>query len=112
MRIFTPKEFRDKLIPTKDDFKQALPKRFTLEIEATDLGPNMGKPIRVRVGNMEKTFVINKPDSFGDMIFETDGITDTIEIISPNSTNPHEIDSKNSDTRKLGIGLITLKIKE
>ena len=94
-------------------FKQPLPKKFTLEIKAVAFGPNNGMPVKVRVGGVEKTFVITPKvdaDTYR-LVFKTDGTGDTLEIIPPKPTSPKEIDSKSGDTRKLGIALITLKIK-
>jgi len=95
-------------------FKQALPRQFTLEITSIAIGPNYGAPVKVRVGGVEKTFIITSPKKEIDtyrLEFETDGSADTLEITPPNPICPNEIDSKNSDTRKLGIGFISLKIK-
>ena len=97
-------------------FKQALPKTFTLEITANAFGPNYGAPVKVRVGGIEKTFVITPPKTWKEadtyrLAFETDGTADTMEITPPKATSPNEIDPKNGDTRKLGIAFISLKIK-
>lgn len=94
-------------------FKQALPKTFTLEIIANAFGPNTGQAIKVRVGGVEKSFIIAKNTSETyRLAFETDGTADSLEIIPPKPTGPNEIDSKRTDHRKLGIALISLKIKD
>ena len=95
-------------------FRQALPRKFTLEITAIAFGPNYGAPVKVRVGGVEKSFVITPPKKEADtyrLAFETDGTADTLEITPPKPTSPSEVDPKNSDSRKLGIGFISLKIK-
>jgi hypothetical protein len=94
----------------KFTFKQALPKRFVLEIEATAIGSNLNAPVKVRLGSIEKTFIITKTGTYY-ISFETNGDADTLEIIPPYLISPHEIDPNNSDTRKIGIGLIAIKIK-
>ena len=93
-------------------FKKALPRKFTLEITGYAFGPNIGTPVKVRVGGVEKTLVItaNAPDIYR-LAFETDGSARALEIIPPKPTSPSEIDPKSSDTRKLGVALISLKIK-
>ena len=92
-------------------FREALPGKFTLEITANAFGPNIGVPVKVRVGGVEKTFVIdNKTDPYR-LVFETEGTADTLEITPPKPTSPNEIDPKSGDTRKLGIAFIALKIK-
>ncbi len=94
-------------------FKQALPKKFTLEITATAFGPNVGTPVKVRAGSVEKTFAItNKEPNTYRLTFETDGTADALEITPPKPTSPSEILPNNGDTRKLGIGFILLKISE
>jgi phosphoglycerol transferase len=95
-------------------FKQALPRKFTLEIAADGFGSNAGVPIPVKVGSVAKTFTIapavaNKVNTYR-LEFETDGLADTIEITPPNPTSPNELDPKNGDKRKLGIFFYSLKI--
>lgn len=93
-------------------FRQALPRKFTLDISANAHGPNAGAPVKVRVGQVEKTFIIttNNGDTFS-LPFETDGTADTLEIFPPNPISPYEIDPTRGDNRKLGLALISLKIK-
>lgn len=94
-------------------FKQALPRTFTLELSADAFGPNNGAPVKVRVGGVEKTFVISHKKEADPYLlaFEIDGTADTLEITPPKPISPNEIDPKNSDRRKLGIAFISLKIK-
>jgi len=98
-------------------FKQALPKIFTLEIVAFTFGPNNGLPIKVRVGSVEKTFVITNPKAPAkdpvvySLSFKTDGKSDTLEITPPKPTSPQELNPANGDNRKLGIAFVSLKIK-
>jgi phosphoglycerol transferase len=94
-------------------FKQALPRKFTLEITADAFGPNKGAPVKVRVGSIEKTFVITSKKDADPyrLVFETDNNVDTLEITPPKPTSPNEINPQDGDTRKLGIGFVSLKIK-
>ncbi len=93
-------------------FKQPLPKKFTLEIVARAFGPNYGVPVKVQVGRVEKTFLLNPKNMTPyPMVFETDGAADTLEITPPKPTSPNDIDPRDGDKRKLGIGLTSLKIK-
>jgi hypothetical protein len=94
-------------------FKQALPKKFTLDITATAFGPNVGAPVKVRAGSVEKTFVItNKAPNTYRLQFVVDGTVDSLEFTPPKPTSPSEILPNNGDGRKLGIGLIALKISD
>lgn len=92
-------------------FKKALPKKFTLIIVAGAFGPNSGPPVKVRLGNVEKTFVItNKDPNTYRLMFESDGIADTLEFFPPKPISPSEVLPNNGDTRKLGIGFQSLRI--
>jgi hypothetical protein len=94
-------------------FKQALPRNFTLEIIAGGFGPNIGEPVKVRVGGVEKTFIIghNKESDVYRLEFENDGAENTLEITPPKPMSPNEIDQKNEDRRKLGISFVSIKIR-
>jgi len=94
-------------------FKQTLPRRFTLEMIVGAFGPNIGAPVKVRVGAVEKVFVVS-PTTAGQpfrLEFETDGTAEYIEIIPPQPIAPNAINPESGDRRKLGISLISLKIK-
>lgn len=95
-------------------FRQALPKRFALELIAGAFGPNIGGPIKIRVGNVEHTIVADnkkEPDTYR-LIFETDGTSNALEIVPPKPTSPNEVDPNNRDTRKLGVSLFSIKIHD
>jgi phosphoglycerol transferase len=94
-------------------FTQPLPRKFTLELTANAFGPNNGQPVKVRVGAIEKTLVINSRPEIATytLAFETPDNADTIQIIPPKPTSPSELDAKSSDTRKLAIAFVFLRIK-
>ena len=92
-------------------FKQPLPKAFTVVIKAGVFGPNLGKPVKVRVGGVERTFVHrdgSAPDTYR-LAFELPDVQQTLEIIPPEPTSPHEQNSSNPDKRKLGVSLYQLR---
>jgi FkbM family methyltransferase len=95
-------------------FKQQLPNKLTLEITADAFGPNIGKSIVVRIGNVEKKFVVEMAGANKTYSLKFEGVNsaDTIEFIPPKPTSPKDIDSKNMDSRKLGVLLISLKIRD
>lgn len=95
----------------KLEFKKMLPKRFILEIIAGAFGPNIGAPVKVRVGSVEKFFIVNSVPQPYQLEFETDGKVDAIEIIPSQPTEPNMLNPESADSRKLGISLIALKIK-
>jgi phosphoglycerol transferase len=93
-------------------FSQPLPPKFTLEISVRAYGPNVDQPVKVRVGSVESTFVVpaDAPvPSIYSLVFESKSGSDSIEILPPKPACPAERKESN-DTRKLGIGLYSLKI--
>lgn len=93
-------------------FKERLPKNFTLTLVAGALGPNLGLPIKVKAGGQEQQFIIgkgsDKPSAFILKFSEVDG--NTLEITPPAPCSPKSI-GMNEDTRRLGISLISMKIR-
>ena len=98
-------------------FKKPLPKKFTLEIVGGAFTNNKNVPVKVRVGDIEETFVFTDPKvpAKGPILyslsFETDGKFDILEITPPKPTSPNELNPKSSDKRKLGIAFTSIKIK-
>lgn len=92
-------------------FKNPLPKRFTLELKVSAFGPNVGIPIKIRVGKIEKTFTVidSNPKVFY-LEFDRVKNVDTIEILPPKPISPFELYNNNGDKRELGVGLVYLKI--
>jgi hypothetical protein len=92
-------------------FKDALPNRFTLELVAQPYPAHAGKPTLIRVGQQEKSIVIDGMNNSYSLDFEHDGTIDLIEIIPPGlsaKNNPHP---SMADPRQIGIGLVAIKIK-
>jgi hypothetical protein len=76
-------------------------------------GPNLGQPVKVRVGGVEKTFVhkdASAPDTYR-LAFELPGVADAIEIAAPRPTSPHEQNASNPDERKLGVAINRLQLE-
>jgi phosphoglycerol transferase len=94
-------------------FNKPLPKKFVLELQANAFGPNEGKPTRIRAGNIERVVTIKNVPSYAVYTAEFDDVVsvDTIEIFPPNPVLPKEVDPASKDERKLGLGLVSLKIK-
>ena len=94
-------------------FNKPLPKKFVLELQANAFGPNEGKPVKIRAGNVERVVTIKNVPSYAVYTAEFDGVdsADSIVITPPNPVLPREVDPNNKDERKLGLGLATLKIK-
>ncbi len=92
-------------------FKQQLPEKFTLEVKLSAIGQNVGVPIKVRVGMVEKTVTV-ADTAYKVFRLDFDGVkgADTIEIMPPKPTSLLELSGAREDTRKLGVGLVYLKI--
>ncbi len=97
--------------PVKFRFAQPLPKQFTLELQARGFGPNVGQPIKVIVGGLEKSFVAESPQTQTySVTFEGMDGADSIEIVPPHTASPKDEDPASNDQRKIGVGMILLKI--
>ena len=92
-------------------FKDPLPKKFTLEIKAQGYGPNINGKTRVKIGGDIKFILLQSdPNQEQRLEFENPSGADSIEITPPKPTSPNELNYSVSDTRKIGIGLVSLKI--
>ena len=93
-------------------FNKSLPDSFILELQATAFGPNHNTPIAIRVGNTTKKFTVTEP-SFQTFYIDFDNVGDQniIDIIPPHPTTPNSTNSQSADFRRLGIGMVYLKIK-
>jgi len=94
----------------KFQFKSPLPKKFTLELQANPFGPNGVVPISI--GSSLQSLALNHPDATYTLVFDNPDGSDVIIITPQRPTSPKEINPASTDTRKLGVGLISLKIKE
>jgi len=87
-------------------FHQPLPQKFTLVIEARDyFGLNESQPIKVALGESEKSFVLGKETQAYSIDF-INSKDENVIIITP----PHASEPTASDARRMGIGFISLKI--
>lgn len=98
-------------------FKQPLPAKFTLVLTAGAIGPNLGKAIVVRVGNLQREFTATDPGvkvfpgtKEFELVFENVS-GDTLEIMVPQPVRPRDINPNSTDDRMLGVALVTLQIK-
>lgn len=94
-------------------FNQPLPQKFTLEVKANAFGPNQGQPVKVRVGGLEREFVVKDPQAPELHLLSFEGVSgaDTIEIVPPQPTSPKQLDPQSGDARLLGVSLVSLQIR-
>ena len=90
-------------------FNHSLPKNFILKIKAGAWGENIDKPIKVRIGSVEKEAIFkgdpfNGPTEVNLEIALTES-SDTITLMIPFPG------SDKNDERKIGVGLISMKIE-
>jgi len=90
-------------------FTKALPEEFTLKINARAFGPNIGKPIKLTMG--DTTQVMTLTGQFQETIINIKNPQrgNRLEIDIPHPTSPKEL-KLGDDTRKLGIAISELKI--
>lgn len=94
-------------------FRETLPKKFQIELLSKAFGPNANKPMEVIVDKKSYFFTHSSPDTSVNLIDITENNGgDTIRIIVPAPISPKQINAQSDDTRKLGIGLVKLKILE
>jgi hypothetical protein len=93
-------------------FKDNLPLAFYLELVVSKaFGPNVKKPVRIRVGGDEQTFTVTQIDEIFRFEFVNMQNANTIEIIPPKPTSPKSM-KVGDDERRVGIGLAKLRIIE
>jgi len=95
--------------PAKLRFREPLPQSFTLQLKVRDFfGLNEKQKISVRVGTQEQGFILlGKEDQVAELRFEGVGDADSIAISVPKTADPTA-----TDPRSIGLGLISLKIRE
>jgi len=92
-------------------FKNELPNAFKLQLDLNAFGPNVNQPAIIRVGDVERSIVIDSDQR--NYILNFDGVlrgTKVIQIKPYKPISPMEFDNKLTDTRKIAIGLIRLTI--
>lgn len=93
-------------------FKKPLPRQFSLIIVANVFGPNTGKPIRVKVGSWEQTFVVpgGANSKAYELVFSNPEGASVLEVFVPQPVRPKDILPGNLDSRLLGVWFVSLKI--
>lgn len=90
-------------------FRDSLPNQFILELTAQSYGENSQYPTTIRIGNQVKTLIIDNEMKTYQIAFNGISNANVIEIIPP---RPAPVDSNSGESRRLGIGLVKLSIKE
>jgi hypothetical protein len=91
-------------------FAQNLPPKFTLDLEfAPAFGPDVGKVVKIEVGDWKNQFVASDLPKKVTFLIETSVPTDSIKFVVPFPVSPVEIGS-GADTREVGIMFKRLSI--
>jgi phosphoglycerol transferase len=101
------------LAPTVNiDYVDPLPSAFDLVLRARAYGKNVGEPISVRVGNQEQFVTLSEQDTTVTLRFDNPAGARNISITPPAPTEPQEGASGGFVPKKLGIGLVSLKVEQ
>lgn len=89
-------------------FRKMLPTQFMLELTGQSFGENSQHPTMIRIGNQVKSIVIANDRRTYQIAFDSLKNANVIEIVPP---RPAIENSNLKESRRLGIGLVKLKIK-
>lgn len=94
----------------KIEYQHPLPKRFDLVITAKAFGPNADKPIPVRVGNSEQTLTLGHEVTTTTLHFDNPADASTLVIVPPDPQSTNEGNILGHSPRRLGIGMVEIKV--
>ncbi len=89
--------------------KGLLPDSFKLVLEGFAFGPNAGQPVKIKIGNSEKSISLPNQKSIVSLDFSGVKDAESIVIQVPKPISPHEL-GISGDKRELGIGIMSMKI--
>lgn len=96
----------------KIEYNAPLPKKFDLVITAKAYGTNASKPIPVRIGNEEQTMVLGNEVTTTTLHFDNPNSVSTVVIVPPEPIATNEGNILGHSPRKLGIGMVEIKVVE
>jgi phosphoglycerol transferase len=91
-------------------FRDPLPSRGSIALTARAFGPNVGQPIRVRIGRHETELRFEAHDTTATTTYALSQAPQSLEIAPPHPVRPRELGGS-EDPRRLGIGLVRLTIR-
>lgn len=89
--------------------KGLFPERFKLVLEGFAFGPNIGQPIKIRIGDAERVIFLSGQKSTVSLEFSGVKDAESLLIHIPKPVSPREL-GVGGDRRKRGIGIISLQI--
>ena len=94
----------------KFEYTHPLPEKFDLVITARAFGPNANRPIPVRVGDKEQTLTLSNDVTTSTLHFDNPTRSNTLVIVPPDPQSTNEGNILGHAPRKLGIGMVEIKI--
>jgi phosphoglycerol transferase len=92
------------------DFTDSLPQKFRLELKLHPLGPNINKPLKIKIGKIETVFILQDgAHEYSKEIDLGDEAASRISFLPYRAISPQDL-NLSSDGRALGVGFISLKI--
>lgn len=92
-------------------FNKKIPKKIKLQIEAQSFGPNGDKDTIIKIEKIKKKIKITNDVKVYDIVIDTSGTSNMIEIIPPNPLSPLSL-GVSGDSRKLGIKVKNISLEE
>ena len=90
-------------------FRHPLPATGTLEIVGRAFGPNVGRPVEVRIGEQTLTFQFGAKDTTAMASYAVHESPRSIDILPPHPMAPREL-GLSQDARRIGIGLVRITV--
>lgn len=94
----------------KIEYVEPLPEKFDLVIVAKAFGPNVGKPVPVKVGSQQQALTLGEQLSTTTLHFDNPERSNTLEIIPPQPQLSNEGNILGHEPRRLGIGMEDIKV--
>ncbi|HEY1843396.1 MAG TPA: phosphatidylglycerol--membrane-oligosaccharide glycerophosphotransferase [Buttiauxella sp.] len=94
----------------KIEFAEPLPEKFDLVITAKAFGPNVGKPVPVKVGSQQQNLTLGEALTTTTLHFDNPERSATLEIIPPEPQLSNEGNILGHEPRRLGIGMEDIKV--
>jgi len=92
------------------EYNQPLPEQFELVITAKAFGPNANRPIPVRVGDQQQTLTLGNELTTTTLHFSNPSHSNRLVIVPPEPQSTNEGNILGHSPRKLGIGLVEIKV--
>lgn len=90
-------------------FAAPLPEDFVLELEASAYGTNIGKPVKLVIGGVERQVILARDLAKVSVHFQGVQGATTLSIVPPAPVSPEAFDGS-PDPRELGVGVAAVRV--